>query len=67
MRKSSEEPRLTSGEKARIAVLVGRMCKREIAGPDVYQGDLERKVDRIIDGAARRAEREERAARRGQR
>ncbi|WP_327226367.1 DUF6257 family protein [Streptomyces platensis] len=50
------DPKLTATEKARIAVLVGRMCKRDLAGPDVHQGDLQRKVDRIIDGAREREE-----------
>lgn len=50
------DPKLTASEKARIAVLVGRMCKRHMAGPDVHQGDLQRKVDRIIDGARERDE-----------
>ncbi|QIK07895.1 hypothetical protein G7Z12_19430 [Streptomyces sp. ID38640] len=48
------EPKLTATEKARIAVLVGHMCKRDLAGPNVHQGDLQRKVDRIIDGARER-------------
>ncbi|MFI1160215.1 DUF6257 family protein [Streptomyces sioyaensis] len=51
---TQQEPKLTAGEKARIAVLVGRMCKRDLAGPNVHQGDLQRKVDRIIDGARER-------------
>ncbi|KIZ18648.1 DUF6257 family protein [Streptomyces natalensis] len=49
-----DDPKLTTTEKARIAVLVGRMCKRHIAGPDVHQRDLERRVDRILDGARER-------------
>ncbi|WP_310725056.1 DUF6257 family protein [Streptomyces sp. N2A] len=53
------DPKLTATEKARIAVLVGRMCKRDFAGPNVHQGDLQRRVDRILDGAR---EREEKAA-----
>ncbi|WP_405409796.1 DUF6257 family protein [Streptomyces decoyicus] len=54
------EPKLTAAEKVRIAGLVARMCKRDLAGPDVHQGDLQRKVDRILDGAR---EREEKTAR----
>ncbi|MFJ4879341.1 DUF6257 family protein [Streptomyces sp. NPDC088745] len=50
-------PPLTPGEKAKVAYYVARMCKREIAGPDVYQADLERKVERVLDGARKRAER----------
>ncbi|MBT2440063.1 hypothetical protein J7E93_07995 [Streptomyces sp. ISL-36] len=49
-------PKLTAGEHARIAWNVARMCKRGIAGESVYQGDLEAKVDRIIDRARERAE-----------
>ncbi|MFI6767272.1 DUF6257 family protein [Streptomyces sp. NPDC050355] len=48
------DPKLTATEKARIAVLVGRMCKRDLAGPNVHQGDLQRRVDRILDGARER-------------
>ncbi|WP_406211129.1 DUF6257 family protein [Streptomyces decoyicus] len=51
-----QDPKLTTAEKARIAVLVGRMCKRDLAGPDVHQGDLQRRVDRILDGARERDE-----------
>ncbi|MEU4067995.1 DUF6257 family protein [Streptomyces wedmorensis] len=51
-----KNPRLTAGEYARVAWNVARMCKRGIAGENVYQGDLEKKVDRIIDRARERAE-----------
>lgn len=58
----ASEPKLTAGEKARVAWLVARMAKRGLAAHnsptgDVYQGDLERKVERVIDGARRREER----------
>ncbi|MGA5068834.1 DUF6257 family protein [Streptomyces exfoliatus] len=49
-------PKLTAGEHARVAWNVARMCKRSIASETVYQGDLEKKVDRIIDKARKRAE-----------
>ncbi|MFI0989709.1 DUF6257 family protein [Streptomyces exfoliatus] len=49
-------PKLTAGEHARVAWNVVRMCKRSIASETVYQGDLEKKVDRIIDRARKRAE-----------
>ncbi|WP_371791921.1 DUF6257 family protein [Streptomyces sp. NBC_01023] len=52
------EPKLTTREKAQVAGYVARMCKRGIAGEHVYQGDLERKIERIHDGAARRHDRE---------
>ncbi|MET9723571.1 DUF6257 family protein [Streptomyces zaomyceticus] len=51
-----KHPPLTTGEKARFAWTVARMAKRGIAGETVYQGDLEAKVDRILDGARERAE-----------
>lgn len=51
-----QDPPLTALEKARIAGLIGRMCKRSIAGPNVYQADLQRKVDRILDQARKRAQ-----------
>ncbi|WP_432134254.1 DUF6257 family protein [Streptomyces sp. bgisy154] len=59
---SSEQPRLTAGEKARIALLVARMAKRGLAddrqsGGRVDQRDLQRKVARIEEQARRRAER----------
>ncbi|MFH8368865.1 DUF6257 family protein [Streptomyces sp. NPDC018031] len=53
---AQHEPKLTAAEKAKVAVLVARMCKRGVAGEDVYQGDLERRIDRIIDGARKREE-----------
>ena len=52
------EPKLTGGEKAKVAWYVARMYKRGIAGEDVYQGDLERKVDRVLERARKREERE---------
>ncbi|MGW4033102.1 DUF6257 family protein [Streptomyces sp. NPDC004838] len=59
---SEREPRLTAGEKLKVAVLIARMAKRGIADDRTYggrvdQGDLERRVDRILDGARRREER----------
>lgn len=61
-------PRLTAGEKTRIAFLVARMAKRGITDDRQYGGavnrGLERKVDRILDGARRRADREALRARR---
>lgn len=61
------EPKLTTGEKAQVAWLVVRMAKRGIAddrvsGGRVHQGDLEKKVDRVIEGARKREEREAKAA-----
>ncbi|MFD9032655.1 DUF6257 family protein [Streptomyces sp. NPDC059567] len=52
-------PKLTAGEHARVALLVARMAKRCLASETVDRSDLERKVDRILDRARKRAEREE--------
>ncbi|MFE0651805.1 DUF6257 family protein [Streptomyces sp. NPDC059534] len=48
-------PPLTAGEKVQVGWYVARMCKRGIAGETVYQGDLEAKVERVIDKARKRA------------
>ncbi|KOU20071.1 MULTISPECIES: DUF6257 family protein [unclassified Streptomyces] len=50
----AKDPKFTAGETAKIGWYIARMAKRGIAGETVYQGDLERKVDRIIDGARER-------------
>ncbi|MEV3988248.1 DUF6257 family protein [Streptomyces sp. NPDC049837] len=50
----SGEPKLTSSEKAKVAWYVARMCKRGLAGDDVDQRDLQRKIDRVIEGAEKR-------------
>lgn len=57
-RRYADEPRLTAGEKTEVAYYVARMAKRGLAGEHVYQGDLERKVDRVIDRARKREERD---------
>ncbi|MFD3755941.1 DUF6257 family protein [Streptomyces sp. NPDC058622] len=54
----AKDPKFTAGETARMGWYVARMAKRGIAGESVYLGDLERKVDRIIDGARDREQRE---------
>ena len=56
-------PKLTAGEKTKVAWYVARMAKRGLAddrvnGGRVHQGDLERKVERVIEGARQREERE---------
>ncbi|MDV9189338.1 DUF6257 family protein [Streptomyces sp. SR27] len=51
-----KNPMLTAGEKAQVGWYIARMSKRGIASETVYQGDLEAKVDRIIDRARKRAE-----------
>ncbi|WP_406367226.1 DUF6257 family protein [Streptomyces sp. NBC_01546] len=50
----AKDPKFTAGETAKIAWYTARMAKRGIASQTVYQGDLERKVERIIDGARER-------------
>lgn len=55
------EPKLTTGEKAKVAWYVARMAKRGIAddrltGGRVHQRDLERKVERVIEQARKREE-----------
>ncbi|WP_432114034.1 DUF6257 family protein [Streptomyces sp. S1] len=49
-------PKLTAAEHAQVAWAVARMAKRCVAGEQVDRSDLERKVDRILDGARKRAE-----------
>ncbi|MFD0429284.1 DUF6257 family protein [Streptomyces zhihengii] len=49
---------MTAAETAEVAYYVARMAKRGIAGEHVYQGDLERKVERVIDRARKREERD---------
>jgi len=58
MARYPDEPKLTAGETARVAWLVARMAKRGLAGEHVYQGDLERKVERILEQARKREIRE---------
>ncbi|MEW2157078.1 DUF6257 family protein [Streptomyces sp. NPDC007189] len=59
---SSNQPRLTTGEKAQLAWYVARMAKRGLAddrqyGGRVDQSDLQRKFDRVLDQARKREER----------
>ena len=51
-----DDPPLTAWESAQLAGLTARMAKRSIAGEDVDQSDLQRKFDRILDGARKRAQ-----------
>ncbi|WP_412077762.1 DUF6257 family protein [Streptomyces xanthophaeus] len=50
----AKDPKFTAKETAQIGWYIARMAKRGIASETVYQGDLQRKVDRIIDGARER-------------
>jgi hypothetical protein len=54
----ASDPKLTASEKAKLSWLVARMAKRGLAGERVYQGDLEAKFERVLDGARKREERE---------
>ncbi|MER7761382.1 DUF6257 family protein [Streptomyces sp. NPDC097619] len=51
------DPQFTAKEVARLTWLTARMAKRHLAGPDIYQSDLERRFDRIVDGAREREKR----------
>ncbi|WP_185923469.1 DUF6257 family protein [Streptomyces sp. WAC05374] len=56
MGKPDPEPKLTTTEKAKVAYYVARMCKRDLAGETVHQADLERKIERVIEGARKRGD-----------
>ena len=48
------EPQLTASEKTKAAWLIARMAKRAVAGPEVDQSDLEKKLDRLMETARQR-------------
>ncbi|MGW7457032.1 DUF6257 family protein [Streptomyces sp. 147326] len=50
----AKDPKFTAKEMAQLGWYTARMAKRGIASQTVYQGDLEKKIDRIIDGAWQR-------------
>ncbi|MBT2402834.1 MULTISPECIES: DUF6257 family protein [unclassified Streptomyces] len=50
----AKDPKYTAGEVTKLVWLTARMAKRGIASQTVYQGDLERKFTRIVDGARER-------------
>ncbi|MFD5487976.1 DUF6257 family protein [Streptomyces virginiae] len=50
----AKDPKFTAKETAQIGWYAARMAKRGIAGENVHLGDLQKKVDRIIDGARER-------------
>ncbi|MFD9357990.1 DUF6257 family protein [Streptomyces sp. NPDC060031] len=52
----AKDPKYTAGEVAKLMWLTARMAKRGIASQTVYQGDLERKFERIVDAAREREE-----------
>ncbi|MFE0007151.1 DUF6257 family protein, partial [Streptomyces erythrochromogenes] len=47
----AQDPKFTAREITQIGWYAARMAKRGIAGENVHLGDLQKKVDRIIDGA----------------
>ncbi|MCX4779525.1 DUF6257 family protein [Streptomyces sp. NBC_01264] len=49
-----KNPKFTVGEIAKLTWLTARMAKRGIASQTVYQGDLERKFERVIESARKR-------------
>ncbi|MFP3117351.1 DUF6257 family protein [Streptomyces sp. Iso 434] len=57
------EPQLTASEKTKAAWLIARMAKRAVAGPEVDQSDLERKLDRLLDAARKREAKEAKSPR----
>jgi len=57
-------PKLTTGEKAKLAWLTARMAKRGLAddrqyGGRVKQSDLQRKFERVLDGARKREQQDQ--------
>ena len=56
IRTHPNDPPLTGGEATKVAWYIARMAKRGIAGENVDQTDLQRKLDRVLDGARKRAE-----------
>ncbi|WP_405999825.1 DUF6257 family protein [Streptomyces sp. NBC_00829] len=57
------DPKLTAGEKTKVAWYIARMAKRGLAddrvnGGRVHQRDLEKKLERVLDGALKREERD---------
>lgn len=63
IRTHPKDPPLTTVEAGKVAWLVARMAKRNLAGDDVDQSDLQRKLDRVLDGARKREEAAAQAAR----
>jgi hypothetical protein len=51
-----KDPKFTAGEVTKLVWLTARMAKRGIASQTVHQGDLERRVEKVIEGARKREE-----------
>ncbi|MFB7054454.1 DUF6257 family protein [Streptomyces vinaceus] len=54
----AKDPKFTAREVAQIGWYTARMAKRGIASETVHLGDLERKVEKVIDGAREREARQ---------
>lgn len=50
------DPPFTSAEATKLGWYIARMAKRAVAGENVHQADLQRKIDRIVEGARKRAD-----------
>ncbi|MEU7601494.1 DUF6257 family protein [Streptomyces sp. NPDC040724] len=50
----AKDPKFTAREIAQMGWYTARMAKRGLAGENVHLGDLQKKVERIIDGARER-------------
>lgn len=50
-----DDPPFTISETAQLSWCVARMAKRGLAGDDVDQTDMQRKIDRIVRKARKRA------------
>lgn len=51
-----DDPPFTAVESVQLAWLIGRMAKRGIAGDDVDQRDLQKKINKIVEKARKREE-----------
>lgn len=56
IRTHPDDPPLTTAETVKAGLLIARMAKRAVAGENVHQADLQAKLDRLLDGARKRAE-----------
>lgn len=54
-----KDPKFTAGEVTKLVWLTARMAKRGVASQTVYQGDLERKFEKVIEGARKREEKQQ--------
>jgi len=59
----ASDPKLTAGEKVQVGWYIARMAKRGLAddrqaGGRVHQGDLQRKLERVLEQARKREEKQ---------